>query len=436
MKGEQVTTTLRRHGLHAFFGKDSDGGQMIVMVALTFLTLLFFVGLGIDVGQLYSSKRQEQEAADAAAFAGAVVFYQNGTAAEARAAAIADATLNGFTDGVNGVTVTVNSPPTSGLYNADPKHVEVIIVRQVRTSMVPAQSILNPVTARGVAGAESFNNGYAIMSLDSSCTAGAITVSSNENIHVSGGGIVVNSCSASAVSGFSSGQDFTVASPYALNVVGGTTGNTFPGGVAVNTGAAVVADPFAGYPKPSTAGLPVNPATGYGGTSFQGVYTGTLSGTALCGGIYILKGGGMAGDITQDTNVLHIDPNTGLPCSGLSFIFNTMSNYPAAGGTCSQIGQNGNHPITLRPLSSGPYKNMQIYQDAACAVDLQIGGNQTLDAGGTIYIPSATIHMNGNPATIVGGQLIAKRLDIQNGNLNIAFSAANSAQPVLPRLAE
>jgi len=32
--------------------------------------------------------------------------------------------------------------------------------------------------------------------------------------------------------------------------------------------------------------------------------------------------------------------------------------------------------------------------------------------------------------------LIANRLDIQNGNLNITYSANNSAQPVVPRLSE
>jgi hypothetical protein len=301
---------------------------------------------------------------------------------------------------------------------------------------VPAQALFNPVRARGVAGAESFNNGFAIMALDPTCTAGTLTVSSNENIHVTGGGIMINSCSASSATGFSSGQDFTIASPYALTTVGGTSGSSFPASVAVTTGATAVPDPFAGFPKPSVVGLQTNPATAYGGTSFEGVYTGNLGSTALCHGIYILKGGGMSGDITRDTNGAHTDPNTGLPCDGRVLIFNTLSNYPSSGGSCSTIGQNGNHPITLRPMTTGTYAYMQIYQDAACAVDLQIGGNQDLDADGTIYIPSATIHMNGNPATIGSGQLIAKRLDIQNGNLDINYSTGNTAQPVLPRLAE
>ena len=101
--------------LRAFFGPTEEGGQMIVMVAIVFMALLFTVGLAVDAGQLFSAKRSQQEAADAAAFAGAVIIYQNGTTAQAISAAVADATKNGFTDGVNNTTVTVNAPPTSSI---------------------------------------------------------------------------------------------------------------------------------------------------------------------------------------------------------------------------------------------------------------------------------------------------------------------------------
>src|SRR2546428_4260565 len=111
--------------LHRFFGRDEEEGQALVLFAIVTLALLFAVGLAIDAGQLFAAKRTEQEAADAAAFAGAVVIYQHGTTSEAVAAAIADATKNGFTDGVNSTSVTVNgcavaagcvSAPTSGAY--------------------------------------------------------------------------------------------------------------------------------------------------------------------------------------------------------------------------------------------------------------------------------------------------------------------------------
>src|SRR5919197_4991852 len=83
-------STLRR-----FLTRDAHG-QAIVLVALVFMVLLFAVGLAVDAGQLYSAKRTQQEAADSAAFAGAVVLYQGGNATQVRDAAYADATRNGF----------------------------------------------------------------------------------------------------------------------------------------------------------------------------------------------------------------------------------------------------------------------------------------------------------------------------------------------------
>ncbi|HYK99158.1 MAG TPA: Tad domain-containing protein [Candidatus Acidoferrales bacterium] len=436
----------------------SESGQMVVLAAIVMMVLLFFVGLAVDAGQLFIAKRSEQEAADSAAFAGAIVFYKGGsqppsapTVTLAVTQARTVAALNGYTggcaltttgscyDAASATTVTVNYPPVSGAYSGNLNHIEVEITRQVRTSLVPAEALFNPVRARGVAGAESYNSGYSLISLDPNCDNNVFAVQPNMDIHLNGGGVLVNSCGADTTSGFTSTQDFTITgSPTGMDIVGGSIGDTFPPAITVNTGVPPLADPFAGYPKPPCCGgLPVN-STGYGGnTAFAGVWTGNLSGVSLCGGIYILQGGGMGGDIGRDTTPGHIDPNTGLPCDGKSFIFNTMSNYPAtSGGSCSQIGQNGNHPITIRPMTTGTWSGMQIYQDPRCAVDVQIGGNQTLDAGGTIYIPSATLHLNGNPATIDGGQLIAYKLDIQNGNLNINYNAGNSAQPILPRLSE
>jgi hypothetical protein len=426
------------------------------------MTLMFAVGLALDAGQLFSAKRTQQEAADAGAFAGAVVLFQQGTVLQATAAAIADAAKNGFVDGVNSTTVTVNgsniassNAPTSGPYAGESpvKHIEVVIVRQVKTTLVPAEAAFNPVRARGVAGAEPLNNGYALIALDAACTPDALYVSPLINVHLTGGGILVNSCSSTAVSGMTSGEDVTVnPSTRGMDVVGTATGSTFPPGLVVNLRVPVQADPFAGTATPTElksynglSNLPTDPGPipGTSNTYPEGIYTSSFSLKNICHGIYILKAG-LAGDVDRDTDPSHIDPNTLTPCDGKAFIFNTLTNFPAAGGTCGNIGQNGNHPITIRPMDSIPanyvkaqaWKNMMLFQDPNCTLAMDIGGNQTLDAGGTIYIPNAALIMEGNPSTIDGGQFVAKTLSIQNGNMNINYSAGNTAQPVTPRLAE
>ncbi|HVD31604.1 MAG TPA: pilus assembly protein TadG-related protein, partial [Methylomirabilota bacterium] len=153
------------NALNRFFGRDDgEEGQAVVLFSIMMLALLFAVGLAIDAGQLYSAKRTEQEAADAAAFAGAVVLYQQGTGAQAITAARTDAQTNGYLSGggcllstpgvcydaATQTTVAVYWPPISGSYVGNIKHVEVSITRQVKTSLVPAQAAFNPVRARGV----------------------------------------------------------------------------------------------------------------------------------------------------------------------------------------------------------------------------------------------------------------------------------------------
>ena len=442
--------------VRGFFGRDSGGGQAIVMIAIVFMALLFAVGLAVDAGQLFAAKRAQQEAADAAAFAGAVVLYQGGSVMQATQAAIDDATRNGYSDGANSTTVTVNGSnvatsygPSSGLYAGEVPimHVEVVIIRQVKTTLVPAEAAFNPVRARGVAGSESLNNGYPIMSLGTGCGTPGLTVSSNQNIHVYGGGIVTNSCSASGVSGFGSGQDLKICAsppaactpnPYTFGVVGGTSGSSFPAGITVQTGITAVADPFAGYPKPDgrsyngVNSLPTNPGfIPSASTLPEGIYSSATLTGPLCHGIYILKGVGFNG-ITRDTNPAHVDTNTNTPCDGNVLIYNTMSGYPAATGTCSGMSNSS----VIRPMTTGVYSYMAIYQDPACTASLSESGNNTLDATGTLYLPNGTIDLNGNPATVVGGQLIAKQINVQNGNLTITYTSTTTATPTLPRLAE
>lgn len=430
--------------LRQFFGSH-DGGQMIVMVAIVFMALMFVVGLAVDAGQLFASKRTQQEAADAASFAGGVVIYQNGTTAQAISAAVADATKNGFTNGVNNTTVTVNAPPASGPYSGESpvRHVEVIIVRQVRTALVPAEAAFNPVRARGVSGAEPFNNSYGIMVLSPTCAGGTsstFTASSNVDLHITGGSVWVNASCSTAVSGFT-GTDFTLPSPYSLNIVGSST-DTFPATVAqVNRGLNAQPDPFAGYPIPDgkswngLANLPTDPARISGTTTApEGIYTTSLGGVSLCHGIYILKGAGMSGDISMDTT--HTDANTGTPCDGRVLIYNTMTGWPNATGSCASVGQNGNHPVTILPMTTGTYANMQLYQDKTCTATLLVGVGSTVSTGGTIYLPSAAMSFNGNVTSITAGQIVAKTIDLQNANLTVNFTSGTTASPVLPRLSE
>lgn len=444
--------------LKTFFrGGEGQGGQAVLLMAITLMGMLMMVGLAIDAGQLYAARRTMQEAADAGAYAGAVVLYQQGTQPQARAAAVTDTTLNGYTDTVSGFTVTVNAPPASGAYAGNNRYVEVTLSGWVRTAIVPAQSVLNFISVRGVAGAEPLNNNYAIMALDRGNTNCAFSTSPNADVHLTGGGILVNSSSnTAACNSQSSGARFTIDPnpPNGIDI-NGRTSSSWPPGLDVEDRQPQQADPLSGFPPPTSGcnpALPNDPCTVYGvipGGSPKildpGIWTTSLSaggGTEiyLRPGIYILKGNGLNASGNADVISMRTDTTPACAANCGVLIFNTHSNYPAAFrpglDSCGGLSLVGNGASDLRALTTGTYANLVFYQDPACTNEMVIAGNGTFNGTGSIYLPNAPFRFNGNPSTLNGSQLVARTVDIQNGNITINFNPGNAAQPILPRLAE
>src|SRR4051812_16822072 len=100
-------------------------GTVVVVFAVSLIALLSIVALSLDGGILMDKRREVQSTSDAAALAAANDLYANwwitstaygaqfkglDPAGTAKAAALATAAANGFTNGVNGCTVTVNIP--------------------------------------------------------------------------------------------------------------------------------------------------------------------------------------------------------------------------------------------------------------------------------------------------------------------------------------
>lgn len=100
-----------------------------------FLALLFLcAGLAVDVGMVQVRRLALQHAADAAAL-GALYEKSRGYT-DWVAAGKADAALNGFADGVSGVTITIQSPPSSGSYSGDDSAVQVLISQTYPTTFM------------------------------------------------------------------------------------------------------------------------------------------------------------------------------------------------------------------------------------------------------------------------------------------------------------
>src|ERR1035441_8664571 len=100
-------------------------GQTTILIALCLLCLCGMTGFAVDAGMMFRAKRNLQIAADAAAISGAAELNYGDAAAAAQAAAV----QNGETTGVNGATVTVNTPPVYGPFATESGYVEVIVSR-------------------------------------------------------------------------------------------------------------------------------------------------------------------------------------------------------------------------------------------------------------------------------------------------------------------
>lgn len=424
-----------------------EEGQAIVIVAIVFMTLLFAVGLAIDAGQLYSAKRTIQEAADSAAFAGAVVLYQGGNSGQAKAAAVTDATRNGFTDGVAQTSVSVNNPPNSGPYACSnvpatcQQYVQVVITRQVLTSLVPAEAAFNPVTARGVAGAQPTNSNWALMAVDPFCDRDALYNTNTLIVH--GGSILSNSCNSTRSANNNGGTVF-LETGFQTNTVGGASGS-WPNASQVP----LQPDPFAGVVRPAAvdslgAPLPTYTSQCPPAINQPGIYTDTFSSNCtyvFAPGTYIFKGGGISWTGSQGAGC------TGTACSpatadgGVFFFFSTTT-YPNAGGTCptNPIKIAGNSTTVLSPITdpTSKYKGMLMWIDSACGTtsSAQLGGSGSISTTGSIYVPKGNVTLGGNGSVTVS-QIISYQIAVNgNGGVNVNYDPGITYQGYYPSLVD
>lgn len=400
---------------------DDEGGQAIIVIAASALALLLAVAVAIGAGQLFAARRAAQSAADAAAVAGAIAMFHEGTTDDIRAAAQDAAARNGHTDGVGGVAVIVERPPVSGPHAGDDLYVEVRITFPVRGVFLlgapPALSV------RAVASTASQRAPDAVVTLDPGGTS--LTTSGSASLTVRGADIIVASRDAEAIR--TQGSSRIVAEPpRRIRVAGGTRGGGFS--PPPETGVSVqVNDPFALYPPPDPADLPVR--TCCAAVLSPGVYPGGINASGdvrLEPGIYILRGGGLSlrGGASE------------LSGAGV-LIFNTTSSYPAAGGTCGPIDFQSND-FDLTAPASGLYRGLVLWQDAACATPMTLGGSASGRAVGTIYLPGAGLSMGGNASLELNSSVVTRTISLSSSSqMAVTFDPSQNAQRLVdPALSE
>ncbi|MDE3193879.1 MAG: hypothetical protein KGN00_09355 [Chloroflexota bacterium] len=486
-----------------------ESGQAVVLIVIVMLGMIMAVGLAMDTGQLYNGRRTAQEAADAAAFAGATVIYQQGCALDASGlpippcsaaldAATSDAALNRYAADTptSGTTVAVAHPPTAGARAGDVRCIRVTISTPVRTSLVPQQATFTTVQAHSTACSLKPLMPYGIMTIDQQCAPSDIpALYVGGSLSLQGGSIQVNACTPhTGYDAINNSGTITLSDGYETDVVGTATSGSWP---ELQTGQKVQADPFAGTPKPSTNGL-----TSYGTPACSptvnqpGIYTGNANGNCMhvfAPGTYVFEGAGIqlsgssAGACTgryvstsatatipagtqtvvpaSMTNVsvgkmLVVDTGTATEgvvpsavtptsftamfakahsgtwsitggCQGGTdtadggvFFFFTNSAYPATGGSCGNpaLKIEGGVSTELTAPTSGTYKGLLFWQDSVCTVAISIGSaSGALYTSGSVYAPNADITGNGNGATMVVSQMIAKTVNTQNADFTMNY---------------
>jgi len=434
-----------------------DRGQILVLFAMSITVLLIVAALAFDVGMMLVERRDQQDAADAAALAGARYLTDAG---RAEAVASAMAATNGFADDA-ATDVTVYIPPEHGVYRHMPGFIEV----QIAAS--------RPSIFGGIIGKASWPVGtYAVAANQKGLTFEFGMLALNETackaIHVSGDGLVHVK---SSIQSNSSGSDCLPGQPYGLSRTGGGTITVdATDGVCRTVGAIqdqgngdmtcdpvdysfALPDPLEGLPavpKPLLA-APIervahsydipnycpgstdtgrqpsedNPQTcviGLGQAGDKqwilspGLYPGGLdvkgnSTIYLLPGIYWIGGGGLqvAGDSDVYSVASALDLTTG---KGGVLIYNSQLLPEAAAGPVSLGGSGAN--VDLQPLDPATgsaeaiYKDILLFQDRTVTTTVTLNGSASVaNVRGIVYVPEGEVKLNGNGGTLTVDQVIA-----------------------------
>lgn len=440
--------------------RGGERGQVLVIFAFGAIGILAVAALVFDVGQNLFERRKQQDAADAAALAGARwlpvpacrAAESVATCPEAYAAALDLATDHGYAAS----QVTVNIPPTSGPFAGYKGHLQVAIqgsrgsyfagVVGIAGFNIGASAVaaninqyplpysllsLNPTACKAghVHGNGTLDVEGSIM-VNSNCTSpGALTFDGNPvTVTVGGdcataGGINTGSSTTTACDDYLEGQtpiadpltDLKVpvigssvvpAPPAAVNVTGlHIASNRPPNGCPGSTSPATAANPTGcdiNFNRDKV--VRIYPGVYYGGLKIR--QTSAALTVYMAPGIYYMSGGGF--EVSGAVVLKSVDAATllnPLPTTtgGGVLIYNTdnATTCPTSGTGCIRpvdFANTSGGEVRLLPYTGPTYTGMVIWQDrkASSQPAMSIEGNSSMTLKGAIYLPKADFKYTGN----------------------------------------
>jgi len=392
--------SIFRDLLHRF--RRDRSGSYLIIVGLAAPVMVGLVGLGSEYGLWMYTHQGAQSAADAAAFSAAQAYSVNGaggvvgnlgggggpgTTVTTEANAIAKSF--GFTDGQNGVTVTVHRPPTSGPMATARNGVEVTI-SQTQSRLFSALWNHNQVTisARSVALGNSALG--CVLALDRNVTKAALN---------SGGGTVnLNGCdlyddSSDAAALYGGGSSIVVARQ--VGVVGGVNdASAFTTTQGLLTHFPVVPDPYYDVNVPSFAGCDKN--------NFSSKNAETINPGVYCNGMQFNAGT----TVTFNPGVYYVDGgsfqvNGGASLLGTGVTIILTSSTPNKASSWATASINGGATLAISAPTSGALSGLVFFGDRRAPVGTtqKFNGGMTQVLTGAVYFPTGAVQWSGGAGT-------------------------------------
>jgi hypothetical protein len=424
----------------------SERGFMTMMYALVITVLIGFAGLAIDVGYFQVAKRQAQSAADAAAM-GALRELELGNTGNLTVAGRNDASLNGFTDGQNNTTVTINNPPLTGTYSGNNSAVEAIVRRTLPTyfMMIFGQNGVN-IAARAVGRTTTTEGsiGGCIFALDQA-DKGTLSINGTSMTLNTSCSAIVDSSDDSAFT-MGSGVTFNLNNHAHVGVVGNwaITGQATLWDSANNqatnpTHNVVYGDPLKNVPAPTATGLTVRSTINvtYGknnppaGNALQpGVYCGGVNFNDSNGvwytlnpGVYVIAGGGMT-----------VNSAAMLKGTGVTF-YNTSASAGNMWGCTSAspaapLSISGQATLNFTAPTSGSLVGMLFFDDRSnnYTPTNKIVGGASSSFDGALYFKNTNLQFAGTNATNGYMVIVAYTISI-NGTTTMGNNYASLSNP-------
>ena len=429
-------------------------GSIMIMGTLTLTALVGMLGLGFDAAYLYHLKRRAQVAADAGAKAASLELQAGSNSDTVKSAARTEVTSNGFTNGVDGATVTVNNPAVYGRYAGVTGAVEVIVTQSNTPFFMQVLGVTAAAaSARAVGGlADSSACIYVLdpsashafeVSGGSSINANCGVVDDSSSSHafdVSGGSSSITVASASVVGGVEQCTSCTITeSPNQVvtgatyeddplsNIAAPTVGScTYTGVVGHTSGVSLSGGSVSVLPSTATAitgtGTQADPYVLSPGTYCNGITLSAVYAT-FNSGTYILNGGGL----TSSSSNGHI--------SGTAVTFYNTGTGGFGSYAYKPIVISGGGTANFSAPTSGSLSGILFFQDRTLpnqSSQETVSGGSSTTFEGAIYMPKSQLVFSGGSAQNPAYVIIVSRILTFSGasTINNDYSGLPLGSPI------